>query len=224
MSKKLDLAGSIALAATFAFALLSSDGSLAAAKAPAPVKAQIALPQAAFKNGANNGIDAQADGQNQAPLSIDAADDAQIVAPSGDEPSAASLAELVSQRASNAPLSRELNCLASAIYFESKSEPLAGQLAVGRVIVARSRSGRFPDSYCGVVYQPSQFSFVRGNTMPPVNKDSRFWKNAVAIAQISHEGSWQSPVEGALFFHAAHVSPRWGKVRAAKIGNQIFYR
>lgn len=224
MSKKLDLAGSIALAATFAFALLSSDGSFAAAKAPAPFKAEIALPQAVAKDG----IDAQADGQNQASLSSsisgDSTDDAQILAPAGDEPNAASLAELVSQRTSNAPLSRELNCLASAIYFESKSEPLAGQLAVGRVIVARSRSGRFPDSYCGVVYQPSQFSFVRGNTMPSINKDSRFWKNAVAIAQISHEGSWQSPVEGALFFHAAHVSPRWGKVRAAKIGNQIFYR
>lgn len=220
MSKKLDLAGSIALAATFAFALLSSDGSFAAAKAPAPVKAQIALPQAV----AADGIDARADGQNQAPFSSDASDDAQFDAPSGDEPSAASLADLVSQRTSNAPLSRELNCLASAIYFESKSEPLAGQLAVGRVIVARSRSGRFPDSYCGVVYQPSQFSFVRGNAMPSINKDSRYWKNAVAIAQISHEGSWQSPVEGALYFHAAHVSPRWGKIKAAKIGNQIFYR
>ena len=220
MSKKLDLAGSIALAATFAFALLSSDGSFAAAKAPAPVKAEIALPQAL----AINGIDAQANGQSQAPFSSDSADDAPFVAPAGDEPNAASLAELVSQRASNAPLSRELNCLASAIYFESKSEPLAGQLAVGRVIVARSRSGRFPDSYCGVVYQPSQFSFVRGNAMPSINKDSRFWKNAVAIAQISHEGSWQSPVEGALYFHSARVSPRWGKERAAKIGNQVFYR
>lgn len=225
MSKKLDLAGSIALAATFAFALLSSDGSFAAAKAPAPVKAEIALPQAV----ANNGIDAQADGQNQASLSSDATtngstSDGAVVAPAGDEPSAVSLAELVAQRASNAPLSRELNCLASAIYFESKSEPLAGQLAVGRVIVARSRSGRFPDSYCGVVYQPSQFSFVRGNAMPSINKDSRFWKNAVAIAQISHEGSWQSPVEGALYFHSARVSPRWGKERAAKIGNQVFYR
>ncbi len=218
MSKKLDLAGSIALAATFAFALLSSDGSLAAAKAP--VKAQIALPQAV----ATTGIDAQADGQNQASLSSDASGDGAFVTPAGDEPSAASLAELVAQRASNAPLSRELNCLASAIYFESKSEPLAGQLAVGRVIVARSRSGRFPDSYCGVVYQPSQFSFVRGNTMPSINKDSRFWKNAVALAQISHEGSWQSPVEGALYFHSARVSPRWGRERAAKIGNQIFYR
>jgi len=216
MSKKVDLAGTIALAATFAFALLSSDGSLAAAKAPAPVKAQVARSQV--------GIDAQADGQNQAPLSSDSTDDAQILAPAGDEPSAASLAQLVSQRTSNAPLSRELNCLASAIYFESKSEPLAGQLAVGRVIVARSRSGRFPDSYCGVVYQPSQFSFVRGNAMPSINKDSRFWKNAVALAQIAHEGSWQSPVEGALYFHAAHVSPRWGKVKAARIGNQIFYR
>jgi N-acetylmuramoyl-L-alanine amidase len=72
-----------------------------------------------------------------------------------------SLASLVSSQPHSADLPRELNCLAGAIYFEAKSESLSGQLAVGRVIVARSKSGRFPNSYCGVVFQPSQFSFVR---------------------------------------------------------------
>ncbi|MFM6930955.1 MAG: cell wall hydrolase [Novosphingobium sp.] len=138
--------------------------------------------------------------------------------------SAASLQQLVVKQVSNAPLSRELNGLAGAIYFESKSEPLVGQLAVGRVIVARSRSGRFPNSYCGVVYQPSQFSFVRGGSMPAIPKASQDWKDAVAIAQIAHEGSWKSPVEGAMFFHAARVSPGWRLARVGKLGNHIFYR
>ena len=48
------------------------------------------------------------------------------------------LAELVALQPQPAELSRELNCLAAAIYHESKGETLAGQLAVGRVIVARS--------------------------------------------------------------------------------------
>ena len=142
----------------------------------------------------------------------------------GEAPRATSLAALVSQQPQPAELSRELQCLAGAIYFESKGETLEGQLAVGRVIVARSKSGRFPESYCGVVFQPSQFSFVRGNGMPAIPKASRHWKNAVAIAQISHENTWASPVEGALFFHAAYVAPGWRLKRMARIDNHVFYR
>lgn len=122
------------------------------------------------------------------------------------------------------PLSRELECLAGAIYFEAKSESLTGQLAVGRVIVARSRSGRFPSSYCGVVFQPSQFSFVRGHGMPGINRSSAQWRNAAAIARIADAGTWQSPVEGALFFHAARVSPGWRLTRLGRLENHIFYR
>ncbi len=140
------------------------------------------------------------------------------------EPRATNLAALVSAQPQPAELSRELTCLAGAVYFEAKSESLVGQLAVGRVVVARSKSGRFPESYCGVVYQPSQFSFVRGGGMPAIPKASRDWKEAVAIAQIAHAGTWQSPTEGALFFHAAYVSPGWRLKRLARIDNHVFYR
>jgi spore germination cell wall hydrolase CwlJ-like protein len=212
MSSKLNFAGAISLAATFAFTLISADGSAAA-------KAQPYQPASA--------VSAAAAEPNQAPTpmpTIDAADADSVLADSQDQVSAASLYELVAMQASSAPLSRELNCLAGAIYFESKSEPLLGQLAVGRVVVDRSRSGRFPNSYCGVVFQPSQFSFVRGGAMPSVNKNSRDWQEAVAIAQIAHEGTWRSPVEGALYFHAAHVSPGWRMARVGHVGNHVFYR
>jgi hypothetical protein len=43
----------------------------------------------------------------------------------------------------------EMECLAGAIYFESKGEPLAGQLAVAEVIINRSQSGRYPRTLCG---------------------------------------------------------------------------
>ncbi len=135
-----------------------------------------------------------------------------------------SLAELVAAHTEPAELSNDMQCLAGAIYFEAKSETLAGQLAVGRVIVARAKSGRFPTSYCGVVYQPSQFSFVRGGSMPAIPKGSKAWKNAVAVAQIAHENSWSSPVEGALFFHAAYVDPDWRLRRVGRIDNHVFYR
>lgn len=141
-----------------------------------------------------------------------------------DRPRAKSLQSLVSAQPVPSELSSELNCLAGAIYFEAKGETLEGQLAVGRVIVARSKSGRFPASYCGVVYQRSQFSFVRGKAMPSIDKRGRHWANAVRIARIADEGSWQSPVEGALFFHASYVSPGWQLKRIARIDNHVFYR
>lgn len=138
--------------------------------------------------------------------------------------SASSLAELVKSHSDAGPLDAEARCLAGAVYFESKGESLAGQLAVARVVLARTKSGRFPSTICGVVYQPSQFSFVRGGRMPAINTGSAAWNNAVAISKIALDGSWKSPVEGALFFHARYVSPGWKLKRMGTIDNHIFYR
>jgi len=135
-----------------------------------------------------------------------------------------SLAELVEEQGMPESLDSEMQCLASTVYFESKGESLTGQLAVARVVINRVRSGRFPDSICGVVHQPSQFSFVRGGRMPDVNMSSRSWRRAVAIAQIAMADAWDSKVEGALYFHARRVSPGWNRVRMASIDNHVFYR
>lgn len=139
------------------------------------------------------------------------------------QPNADSLASLVAQQSTEG-MSRDLECLATAIYYESKGESLAGQLAVGRVIHARAHSGRFPSSYCGVVLQPSQFSFVHGGALPSVNHSSAQWRKAAAVAEIADAGTWHSPAEGALFFHAASVSPGWHRQRVTRIEHHVFYR
>jgi spore germination cell wall hydrolase CwlJ-like protein len=121
--------------------------------------------------------------------------------------------------------SGELACLATGIYFESKSEPLAGQLAVGQVIANRAHShGRFPSSYCGVLFQHGQFSFVHGHSLPHVDHSNRQWQTAVAIAKIVDRDLKDSAVGDALFFHARYVSPGWHLKRVAAIGNHIFFR
>jgi N-acetylmuramoyl-L-alanine amidase len=135
-----------------------------------------------------------------------------------------SLAELVQRHGATKTASREAECLAGAIYFESKGEPLDGQLAVANVILNRANSGRFPGSACGVVFQPSQFSFVRGGGFPPIARASLQWKQAVAIAHIATNDLWNSSVSNALFFHARRVSPGWKLKRIASVGNHIFYR
>lgn len=217
MSKQLRAASIIAVAATMISTLAGAAGSGAFAQETTP-QAVIEEPVAPAQDAseaplAGEATSPAAPGTSEAP--------AQSEVPT---PAAISLAALVARQPQTAELSPELNCLAGAIYFESKGETLPGQLAVGRVVVARSKSGRFPGSYCGVVYQPSQFSFVRGRSMPAINQSSRDWREAVAIAQIAHSGSWRSPAEGALFFHAARVSPNWHLKRVARIDNHIFYR
>jgi len=137
----------------------------------------------------------------------------------------ASLFDKVAELRSSEPGSRELECLAVGIYFESKSEPLAGQLAVGKVIANRANSGhRFPSTYCGVLFQRGQFSFVRGRNLPSVPRASKQWQTAVAMAKIVDQDLHVSSVGKALFFHARRVSPGWRLTRVASIGNHIFYR
>lgn len=168
---------------------------------------------------------------DQADLSTESDPPVVTLPESKDEPAAESkpaldvdsLAELVAATARPAELDPELRCLAGAVYFESRGESLAGQLAVAHVVINRAKSGRFPRSLCGVVHQPSQFSFVRRGKMPAVREGAQ-WNNAVAIAQIARDGSWKTTAPGALFFHARYVSPGWRKTRVASIDNHIFYR
>ena len=212
MHTKLRYASTFAVAVTLITTLISAEGSGAAAQPLSAVPAGIVESATQFTS--------QPVVQPLPAPAVEASADETAPAPVD----AASLTQLVAATPTPSDLSNELACLAGAIYFEAKGETLAGQLAVGRVIVARAKSGRFPASYCGVVYQRSQFSFIRGQSMPAINKAGRAWTEAARIARIAHEGSWKSPVEGALFFHAARVSPNWRLTRLARIDNHIFYR
>lgn len=204
----------MALAATVLTALLSAQGSGAAASDLIPILTNPVAetkPAVTFENHP----------VVQSLPTVERAQPADAVDADGD---ADTLPELVSQQAMPDQLSSEMRCLAGAIYFEARGETLEGQLAVGRVIVNRANSGRFPSSYCGVVYQPSQFSFVRGRSIPSVRENSDDWREAVAVAQIASEGRWHSPARGALFFHATRVSPKWRLTRLARVDNHVFYR
>ena len=151
-----------------------------------------------------------------------AADEAASPPPS--EPRAESLSALVRQYASTEADDREQNCLAGAIYFEAKGEPLDGQLAVARVILNRAESGRFASTTCGVVFQRGQFSFVRGGSMPTIAHNSNNWRTAVAIAKIAEDDLWESTTDNALYFHARRVAPGWRMAKVGAIGNHVFYR
>lgn len=115
-----------------------------------------------------------------------------------------------------------VRCVATAIYYESKGEPLSGQLAVGHVILNRARSGRYPTDVCGVVTQHGQFSFVHGGVLPSVGANAA-WRTAVSVAKVALASAWSSPVPTALFFNGVGAG-HGGSLRVATIGHHAFYR
>jgi spore germination cell wall hydrolase CwlJ-like protein len=139
---------------------------------------------------------------------------------------ATSLHELVGDMPVEEALSPDIKCLAQAVYFESRGEPLTGQLAVARVVINRAASGLYPSDYCSVVTQRKQFSFVRNGRIPQANEGSGEWLRAKAIAQIAHRDLWESEAGDALYFHATYVRPGWAsrKTQLARIDTHIFYR
>ncbi len=138
-------------------------------------------------------------------------------------PTYPSLAEAVAAQSDDGARSDDLLCLAGAIYYESKGEPLSGQLAVAEVIINRSKSGHFPRSICSVVTQPGQFAFVRGGHVPEIGANSNY-RTALAVARVAMADAWDSPASDALYFHARRSSPGWHRTEIASIGNHVFYR
>ncbi|QFU18039.1 hypothetical protein GDR74_06210 [Microvirga thermotolerans] len=129
-------------------------------------------------------------------------------------------------------LSKEQRCLAEAVYFEARSESEEGQAAVAQVVLNRVKSGLYPSSICGVVYQnrhrhlACQFTFAcEGRALRITEPES--WDRAKRIASAVLEGrTYLADVGGATHYHASYVRPYWAK-RLKKmdvIGRHIFYK
>jgi len=133
---------------------------------------------------------------------------------------------LVNKFQTNAPLAEQMNCLATAVYFEARGESLEGQLAVAHVVMNRAASGRYPPSWCEVVKQPAQFSFVRHGQFPEADINSDAWKKAEAIAELAAANIVPSVGTDVLWYHADYVAPSWrhNLQEVQQIGAHIFYR
>jgi spore germination cell wall hydrolase CwlJ-like protein len=129
-------------------------------------------------------------------------------------------------------IEREQRCLAEAVYFEARSESETGRAAVAQVILNRVRSGLYPSSVCGVVYQnrhrhlACQFTFAcEGKALRITDTES--WDAARRIAQDVTEGrTYLAEVGGSTHYHADYVRPGWAR-RLRKmdvIGRHIFYQ
>ena len=126
---------------------------------------------------------------------------------------------------------RQMRCLAEAVYFESRSEPEAGQAAVAQVVLNRVRSGIYPSTVCGVVYQDRnrpfacQFSFACEGKSLRIEEPGP-WAVATRVAEEVVRGKNYNPaVAEAVNYHANYVSPFWAGYlrRVDRIGAHIFY-
>lgn len=128
----------------------------------------------------------------------------------------------------------EEHCLAMAIYYEARSEPLKGQAYVADVILNRVEDRSFPNTICGVVTHSKypgelhkcQFSFYCDGK-PERFSEKLAWRKSKVIAKwmIDNRGSYYST--GSLFYHADYVEPRWSKSPKLsyydQVGRHIFY-
>lgn len=129
-------------------------------------------------------------------------------------------------------LKREHRCLAEAVYFEARSEPEAGQAAVAQVVLNRVKSGLYPTSVCGVVYQnrhrykACQFTFAcEGKSLAITEPEP--WAIAQRVAKAVMEGeSYNAAIGTSTHYHATYVAPYWSRrlKRTDQIGRHIFYR
>ncbi len=143
-------------------------------------------------------------------------------------------AESAAQQAiSNLTVSeKERTCLATAVYFEARGEPVEGQVAVAQVILNRVANVHYPNSICGVVYQNKswrnrcQFSFACDGYKDRI-RDADAWQIAQDVADRVLDGNaYINDVGSATHYHATYVRPRWARtfLRLDKIGQHIFYR
>ncbi len=130
---------------------------------------------------------------------------------------------------------KDIRCLTEAIYYEAGNQSQLGKEAVAAVVVNRVRSGRYPKTVCGVVYQyvikneikVCQFSFTCFKRNTP---DYELWKQSKIIAyrvlQNYYFHDTLRQLNSALFFHAEYVHPEWARKKqyVGKIGQHLFYR
>jgi hypothetical protein len=125
----------------------------------------------------------------------------------------------------------EERCLAEAVYFEARSEPVDGQAAVAQVVLNRVKSGLYPSTICGVVFQnrqrhnACQFSFACDGKALRV-KEPEAWATAEEIARRVLDGeTYVADVGGSTHYHANYVRPRWARAlqKMDTIGHHIFY-
>ena len=123
-----------------------------------------------------------------------------------------------------------LMCMALNIFFEARSEPIQGQIAVAEVTLNRVASDDYPNTICEVVLQENsqgcQFSWrCDGKSDSPKEHNSFQTSKSLARLMID-DGQYISVVgKNATHYHTDDIKPYWSDdmVKVEQVGKHIFY-
>lgn len=131
----------------------------------------------------------------------------------------------------------QVDCLADNIYFEAGFEPNDGKVAVALVTLNRVNDPRYPKDICGVVKQKAkietigdtriacQFSWYCDSGKRITNTEAYKEARKIALYVYANYENIKDFTNGALFYHADYVNPRWRNLtKTAVIGRHIFYK
>ena len=141
----------------------------------------------------------------------------------------------------------EITCLAKNMYFEARSEGIAGVVATTQVVYNRVNSEEYPDTICEVIEQAkiSQWWLKEKGIVKPIKnkcqfswfcdgysdepKDDKTYSELFELAEQFVNGEHEGMIDitgGALWYHADYVHPRWANHLevTTKVGRHIFYK
>ena len=141
----------------------------------------------------------------------------------------------------------EITCLAKNMYFEARSEGIAGVVATTQVVYNRVNSKEYPNTICEVIEQAkiSQWWLKEKGIIKPIKnkcqfswfcdgysdepKDDKTYSELFELAEQFVNGEHEGMIDitgGALWYHADYVHPRWANHLevTTKVGRHIFYK
>lgn len=127
-------------------------------------------------------------------------------------------------------LVRATDCLATAMLYEAGDDQ-RGQLAVGQVVINRTRHPAFPNAICSTVFQGSerttgcQFTFTCDGALARRYSEAA-WARARANAARMLNGTVASEVGLSTHYHTNWVRPYWSDTleKIAIVDTHLFFR
>lgn len=119
----------------------------------------------------------------------------------------------------------DLICLAENVYHEARGQSTEGRLAVAFVTMNRVNHARYPDTVCGVVYQPSQFSWTAQKPVVDFGNviERKAWDEIVELSRGVLDGTHYNNMYGITHYHATYVNPVWAENAVVQIDDHVFY-
>lgn len=126
---------------------------------------------------------------------------------------------------------QEIKCLREALWHEARGEGEEGLKAVLTVIINRKNHPDYPATFCRVIRQPRQFSYLdevqRLEPKPKSQQEKHLLDKIEELAHDAVTARFNRTLPAAtLWYHSSKVKPGWAraKIKVKVVGRHLFYR